>query len=114
MLKQLLGGLPQQKMERKKIKLDVFLSLSKKEQEKYIKIIQTSDIQRYRIDWQKEFILKSLYTKNKIDLFNCDKIVIGRLNKFLKATIDTENYALGKATLIIPKENVNINFYLDY
>lgn len=97
---------------KKKIKLDKFLSLSKKEQEKYVKIIQTSDIQRYRIDWQKEFIPKNIYTENKLRLFEYDKIVVGRLNKFLKATIDTEKYALGKATLIIPKEEVNIKFLL--
>lgn len=97
---------------KQKIKQNDFLSLQKKEQEKYIKIIQTADIQRYRIEWQKEFIPKKIYTENKLNLFNYDKIVVGRLNKFLKATIDTEKYSLGKATLIIPKKDINIKFLL--
>lgn len=97
---------------KKKIKQDRFLSLSKKEQENYVKIIQTADIQRYKIDWQKEFIPKNIYTENKLRLFGYDKIVVGRLNKLLKATIDIEKYVLGKATLIIPKKDVNIKFLL--
>lgn len=92
---------------KKKIKKSEFLSFSRIRQQDYIKIIQTSDIQKYRINWQEEYIPKDIYTKNKLALFEKNKIVIGRLNKFLKATIDNEKHALGKATLITLKKNTN-------
>lgn len=97
---------------KKKIKQAEFSALPKTIQASYKKIIQTSDIQKYNINWQEEYIPTNIYTKNKIDLFNKDKIVIGRLNKFLKATIDVEKYFLGKATLVIPKIGVNPKFLL--
>jgi len=97
---------------KKKIEQKEYLSLPKPKQEKYLKIIQTADIQRYRIDWQKEFIPKEIYSENKLKLFEKEKIVIGRLNKFLKATLDTEKHVLGKATLIICKSSVQPKFLL--
>jgi hypothetical protein len=91
-----------------KIKDVEFEKLTLKDKKKFQKVIQTSDIKRYRIEWQKEYISKSIYSENAIDEFNKDKIVIARVTKNIQATIDMENYYLGKSSLMT---GLKINHY---
>jgi len=96
---------------KKKIRKEDYDELPSKDKDKYIKFIQTGDIDRYAINWQGDYLDKEIFTKEKLRLFEREKIVIGRVNKFLKATLDKKKYALGKAALLIPKTEINI-FYL--
>ena len=97
---------------KKKIDKKEYDELSHEEKSKYIPMIQTADMQKYFLDWQKEFLPKAIYSEKKLRLFGKEKIVIGRLNKFFKATIDTGKHALGKATLLILKKEFDYKFIL--
>jgi hypothetical protein len=85
-----------------KIQYAEYLKLSEKQKDKYAKVLQTSDIKSYSIDWQNEYIDKEIYSKNIKELFSInEKIVIARLTKRIQATIDNEQSFLGKSSLII-------------
>lgn len=90
----------------------IYRNLIQAEKEKYVKLIKTSDIQRYHITWKEEYIEKSIFTKNKLEIFEKDKIVIGRLTKTLRATVDTEFNGYGKVALLILKKDYNKNYVL--
>ncbi|HRF99700.1 MAG TPA: TaqI-like C-terminal specificity domain-containing protein [Bacteroidia bacterium] len=73
-----------------------------KNKKDYNKVIQTSDIKSYHIDWQEEYINTSIYSPKVIEYFQVkEKIVIARLTKRIQATIDSDSYFLGKSSMII-------------
>lgn len=94
---------------KRKIDKEEFEQLGSKD--KYAKFIQTGDIDRYAIKWQGEYLEKNVFTRDKLELFEKEKIVIGRVNKYLKATLDKKKFTVGKAAILIPKPEVDI-FYL--
>jgi len=97
---------------KRKIKKEDYAHLTSEEKSKYQKFIQTGDIGRYAINWQGEYLDKKIFTDAKLKLFENKKIVIGRVNKSLKATLDDKNYALGKAALLIPKTEIDALYLL--
>ena len=77
----------------------------------YKPLIQTRDIKKYGISWNKEYINENIYSENIKQIFNQKKIVIGRLTKDLQATVDTDNYYVGKSAIFIPK-NIDDIYYI--
>ncbi|RAX55311.1 hypothetical protein CCY99_01010 [Helicobacter sp. 16-1353] len=84
-----------------KIKSIDFESLDKKSKKLYAPIIQTADIKRYAIVWQKEYIPIEIYSNEIKKCFNKEKIVIARMTKNIQATFDTNKFFVGKSTLIV-------------
>ena len=97
---------------KRKVSSDTYETLSNEQKLEYIKIIQTADIQRYFVYWNGEYIDKSVFSDNKIKLFNKRKIVIGRLNKHIKAALDGGEYSVGKATILVLKDGINEKYVL--
>ena len=83
-----------------KIKEEGFEKLPTSKKNEYKPILQTADTKRFYIDWKKEFIPISIYSKQIIEEFNKEKIVIGRVTKSIQACLDSENHFVGKSTLI--------------
>ncbi|MBT9143952.1 MAG: Type IIS restriction enzyme Eco57I [Dehalococcoidia bacterium] len=83
-----------------KIKETQYLHLSEKRQRMYRPILQTSDIKRFYIDWQREFIPVSIYSENIKRVFEQEKLLIARVTKKLQSAMDTERRYVGKATII--------------
>lgn len=84
---------------RKKIDREIFLKLPAGSKKNFAPIIQTADIHEMTIDWQGEYIPKSVFTGRQLDLFNKPKLVIGRLSKSIRAAVDTKGYVVGKSTV---------------
>lgn len=97
---------------KKKIKKEEYDKLPNSDKSKYLKFIQTGDIGRYAINWQGDYLESKIFTKDKLKLFDREKIVIGRVNKSLKATLDSKDYAVGKAALLIPKAGIDALYLL--
>ena len=85
---------------KQKITENEYRFLSENGKSEYAPIIQTADIKRFYIDWQKEYIPKSIFSTSIIQEFKKRKIVIGRLTKKLQASLDTQQYYVGKSTVI--------------
>lgn len=85
---------------KQKITENEYQFLTENGKNKYAPIIQTADIKRFYIDWQKEYIPKSIFSSFIIQEFKKRKIVIGRLTKKLQASIDIQQYYVGKSTVI--------------
>ena len=99
-------GTSQSGYGKKKILLKKFKRLNQSKQECYKPIIQTADIKRYSIVWQKEYIPTEIYSQNIQEDFKKPKIVIARMTKNIQATFDKSGFYMGKATLIVDyKEN---------
>lgn len=92
-----------------KIQSNDYNKLSKTNKLNYQKVIQTADIKSYGITWKKEYISKEIYSSNIQEIFNVkEKIVIARLTKTIQATLDDEQYYLGKSSLIITNKINNL------
>ena len=85
---------------RQKITENEYRVLNEKGKNTYAPIIQTADIKRFYIDWQKEYIPKNIFSSSIIQEFQKRKIVIGRLTKKLQASLDVQQYYVGKSTVI--------------
>ncbi len=85
---------------KQKITENEYRYLTENGKNRYAPIIQTADIKRYYIDWQKEYIPKSIFSSSIIQEFEKRKIVIGRLTKKLQASLDVQQYYVGKSTVI--------------
>lgn len=83
-----------------KILKTMWMSLSEVEKNKYAPIIQTADIKKYYIQWQQEYIPKRIYSNSIIQEFKKRKIVVGRLTKYIQASLDEDHYYVGKSTVI--------------
>lgn len=84
-----------------KIKKNLYDSLDDDKKEKYEPLLQTKDIKRYHINWQREYIPKSIYSEKASNVFNQDiKILVARVTKQLQCSIDTEKRYVGKATVL--------------
>ena len=77
----------------------------KKNDKKYSPMVQTRDIKRYCIDWKNEYIENKIYSDKLKELFKQRKIVIARVTKRIQATIDEDDYYVGKSSILIPKNN---------
>ena len=77
-----------------------YLKLKKKDKNKFCKVIQTSNIKRYYIEWKGEYIEKDIYSFNAINEFLKNKIVIARVTKKIQAAYDKNNYFVGKSSLL--------------
>jgi hypothetical protein len=82
-----------------KINITEYNKLSTDEKDLYKPVIVTADIKKYFINWKEEFILRNIYTNKVENIFSNEKIVIGRLTKFIQASLDSLYY-VGKATVI--------------
>ncbi|WP_304209286.1 Eco57I restriction-modification methylase domain-containing protein [Helicobacter canis] len=85
-------GTSQSGYGKKKIALENFLALNTKKQKDYKPIIQTADIKRYFIDWQKEYIPIEIYSQSIQNDFNKPKIVIARMTKKFKQVLIQINF----------------------
>ena len=77
---------------KKKILLSDFKKLNKSKRKEYNPIIQTADIKRYCIVWQKEYILTEIYSQNIQKDFKKPKIVIARMTKNIQASFDKNKF----------------------
>jgi len=75
--------------------------LSKKGKKEYEPVIQTADIKRFCIEWQREYIQRDIYSDKTVHHFGQTKVVIARLTKSMQATIDSKGYFMGKSSYII-------------
>ena len=99
-------GTSQSGYGKKKILLSDFKKLNKSKRKEYNPIIQTADIKRYCIVWQKEYIPTEIYSQNIQKDFKKPKIVIARMTKNIQASFDKNKFYMGKSTLIVDlKEN---------
>ena len=99
-------GTSQSGYGKKKILLSDFKKLNKSKRKEYNPIIQTADIKRYCIVWQKEYIPIEIYSQNIQKDFKKPKIVIARMTKNIQASFDKNKFYMGKSTLIVDlKEN---------
>ena len=87
-------------------------AMNKEKDNKYSPVIQTSDIKKYFIDWDKEYIEKSIYSEKLKDLFKQKKLVIARVTKNIQATIDSEEYFVGKSSILIPTDKKLFEIFL--
>lgn len=87
-------------------------AINKEKDDKYAPIIQTRDIKRYAIYWDKEYIKKSIYSEKLKGLFKQKKLVIARVTKNIQATIDSEKYFVGKSSILIPKDKNLFEIFL--
>jgi len=83
-----------------KINKIVYDELESTEKEKFERIVQTSDIKKYSINWKQEYIPISVFSNNAINSFLIEKICIGRLTKNIQASFDQEKYYVGKSTVL--------------
>jgi hypothetical protein len=87
-------------------------AMNKEKDKKYAPVIQTSDIKRYAIDWDKEYIEKSIYSDKLKELFKQKKLVIARVTKNIQATIDQDGFFVGKSSILIPKDKGLFEIFL--
>lgn len=78
---------------------------------KYKKVIQSGDIERYRINPTLPYIPTRIYSENKVSAFNQTKIMVSRMAKHVRAAIDYNNNYVGKANLIT-RLKINPNYVL--
>lgn len=94
-------GTSQSGYGKKKINKSQYLKLEDKQKKRYKPILQTSDIKKYYIDWQGEYIPYNIYSDSVISVFEQkDKIVIARVTRRLQCAIDSEQRFIGKATIL--------------
>ena len=96
----LFWGTSQTGYGRKKISKDSFLKLEEQEKENYAPIYQTSDIKRYFIKWQEEYIPRNVYSERVRIEFQKKKILIARVTKKIQSTYDESGACIGKSTVI--------------
>jgi adenine-specific DNA-methyltransferase len=85
---------------KKKIKKSFYETLPSDKRTFYKPILQTADIKKYAIQWQEDYLPVSVYSDSIQLLFNKPKIVVARVTKNIQATIDRNNYYIGKSTII--------------
>lgn len=95
-----------------KISKDVYDTLDNNTKNNFRPIIQTADIKCFHLEWQKEYIPTQIFSEKIIREFNKEKIVIGRLTKTIQASIDKDNFYVGKSTVLTDLLNVDIKFIL--
>jgi len=86
---------------KQKISSTEFKELPSIEKAKYIPLIQTADIKSFFIDWKGEFLPKEIFSYKVLQKFTLPKIVIGRLTKSLQASIDIDQYGVGKSAVLV-------------
>jgi hypothetical protein len=90
-------GTSQSGYGKKKITKDKYDKLSDNEKQKYIPLAQSGDIVRYIINWQGEYIQRSVYPQKQLEQFLKPKVVISRQSLSMESGYDAEGfYALGK------------------
>ena len=97
---------------KKKLPARVYREMSAEEKHKYVKLIKTSDIQRFHTYWKGDYIEKRLFSDKKLELFQKNKIIVGRLTKVLRASIDNEFNGYGKVALLFLKNEYNPEYVL--
>lgn len=85
---------------KKKIKKGTYDNLTTLEKNKYQPILQTSDTNKYHVEWQQEYIPKEIYSNSIQKEFSKQKIVVGRLTKKIQACLDSNKFYVGKSTII--------------
>lgn len=77
-----------------------YLRLDFNKRSQYRPIVQTADIKKYIIKWQREYIPSSIYSENIQNEFLKEKLLVGRLTKHIQACYDPFQNYVGKSTLI--------------
>lgn len=78
-----------------------YLMLDKNQRKKYQKIVQTSDIKKYYIDWKFEYIPVDIYSERIVKEFKKNKILVARVTKTIQAAFDdSKEYYVGKSSVI--------------
>ena len=72
-------------------------------------VLQSSDIQKYSIDWLGYYIEKDLYNEKKTNIFNRTKIVMARMTNHIRCAYDTNKFYCGKINTIITKNGNDNN-----
>ena len=86
---------------KQKISKFQYLKLNNKERSKYKPILQTSDIKRYYIEWQGEYIPYQIYSDKVKSIFKQEeKILIARVTRALQCAIDDKKRYVGKSSVI--------------
>lgn len=83
-----------------KITEEVFNTLSRTKQLEYSKMLESSDIFKYSIQHRGYYIPNSLYPNRTLSYFRKPKIVVARMTNNIRATLDVDNYNLGKVNLL--------------
>ena len=83
-----------------KINESEYTKLDSNTKSKYRPIVQTADIKKYIIEWQKEYIPISIYSEKIQKEFLKEKLIVGRLTKYIQACYDSSQFYVGKSTLI--------------
>lgn len=68
-------------------------------------VLQSSDIFKYRIDWNSQYIEKNLFKTNKIqNFFIPTKIVMARMTDTIRCAIETKGFFCAKINVIVAKD----------
>ena len=94
----LMWGTSKSEYGKLKINAREYNSLSKEEKQEYLPILQTADIKRHHIEWQKEYIKTNIYSSKILKEFEKQKVTIARMTLQIQASVDTNGCALGKVS----------------
>lgn len=95
---------------RLKIKESKFCELDESQKSLYSPLIQTADIKRYVIKWEKSYIPKKIYSESLRNIFEHKKIVVARLTKQIQASIDEEKFFVGKSTVLYDLQDISYEY----
>lgn len=83
-----------------KITSEEFQSLTAVAQEEYSKLLESSDIFKYKIKYRGFYMPNSLYPANTLNIFSKEKIVVARMTNNIRAYLDINGFSVGKVNVL--------------
>lgn len=83
-----------------KIDSQYYNNLSEHKKTLYSKLLESSDVFKYKINYRGYYMPNSLYSLKTLKAFKNEKIVVARMTNNIRAYLDRDGFSLGKVNLL--------------